>query len=174
MQLCQQRRQTQHMSRAQRTALKHTAGVFRVPYTHIQHSSSLRYLVLKQIPQPVCESRDEPAVSQQNLHKHTRPRTLPDNKQINVIHQTNIYIYIYIYIYIFLSLAHKSSHKSLGYICSNSQQYIVWVKIRDFSFMTKIIRIIRSCSMKIFSQFPTVNISKLNFLLLICIAKNLI
>ncbi len=165
MQLCQQRRQTQHMSRAQRTALKHTAGVFRVPYTHIQHSSSLRYLVLKQIPQPVCESRDEPAVSQQNLHKHTRPRTLPDNKQINVIHQNNIYS---------CPWSTKAVISRWGYICSNSQQYIVWVKIRDFSFMTKIIRIIRSCSMKIFSQFPTVNISKLNFVLLICIAKNLI
>ncbi len=64
--------------------------------------------------------------------------------------------------------------KSLRYICSNSQQYIVWVKIIDFSFMTKIIRILRSCSMKIFSKFPTVNISKLNFWLVICIAKNLI
>ncbi len=31
-----------------------------------------------------------------------------------------------------------------------------------FSFMTKIIRILRSCSMKIFSKFPTVNISKLH------------
>ncbi len=32
--------------------------------------------------------------------------------------------------------------KSLGYICSNSQKYIVWVKITDFSFMPKIIRIL--------------------------------
>ncbi len=32
--------------------------------------------------------------------------------------------------------------KSLGYICSNSQNYIVWVKIIDFSFMQKIIRIL--------------------------------
>uniref|UniRef100_A0A673KRF5 Gap junction protein n=1 Tax=Sinocyclocheilus rhinocerous TaxID=307959 RepID=A0A673KRF5_9TELE len=32
--------------------------------------------------------------------------------------------------------------KSLGYICSNSQKYIVWVKIIDFSFMPKIIRIL--------------------------------
>uniref|UniRef100_A0A671NV83 60S ribosomal export protein NMD3 n=1 Tax=Sinocyclocheilus anshuiensis TaxID=1608454 RepID=A0A671NV83_9TELE len=32
--------------------------------------------------------------------------------------------------------------KSLGHICSNSQQYIVWVKIIDFSFMPKIIRIL--------------------------------
>uniref|UniRef100_A0A672RVD9 LRRC8 pannexin-like TM region domain-containing protein n=1 Tax=Sinocyclocheilus grahami TaxID=75366 RepID=A0A672RVD9_SINGR len=37
---------------------------------------------------------------------------------------------------------HKSSLKSLGDICSNSQQYIVWVKIIDFSFMPKIIRIL--------------------------------
>ncbi len=57
------------------------------------------------------------------------------------------------------------------YICSNSQQYIVWVKIIDLSFMPKIIRILRSCSMKIFC---TVNISKLNFWLVICIAKNFI
>ncbi len=40
--------------------------------------------------------------------------------------------------------------------------------------MPKIIRILRSCSMKIFSKFPTVNISKLNFWLVICIAKNFI
>ncbi len=31
-------------------------------------------------------------------------------------------------------LEHKTSLKSLGYICSNSQQYIVWVKIIHFSF----------------------------------------
>uniref|UniRef100_A0A9J8BYV7 E3 ubiquitin-protein ligase n=1 Tax=Cyprinus carpio carpio TaxID=630221 RepID=A0A9J8BYV7_CYPCA len=40
------------------------------------------------------------------------------------------------------TLEHKSSFKSLGYICSNSQKYIVWVKIIDFSFMPKIIRIL--------------------------------
>ncbi len=40
--------------------------------------------------------------------------------------------------------------------------------------MPKIIRILRSCSMNIFSKFPTVNISKLNFWLVICIAKNYI
>ncbi len=33
--------------------------------------------------------------------------------------------------------------KSLGYICSNSQKYIVWVKIIDFSFMPKIIRTLK-------------------------------
>ncbi len=36
----------------------------------------------------------------------------------------------------------QTSIKSLGYICSNSQQYIVWVKIINFSFMPKIIRIL--------------------------------
>ncbi len=40
--------------------------------------------------------------------------------------------------------------------------------------MPKIIRILRSCSMKIFSTFPIINISKLNFWLVICIAKNFI
>ncbi len=44
--------------------------------------------------------------------------------------------------YIYVTLAHKSSLKSLGYICSNRQKYIVWVKIIDFSFMPKIIRIL--------------------------------
>ncbi len=39
-------------------------------------------------------------------------------------------------------LEHKTSLKSLGYICSNSQQYIVWVKIIHFSFMPKIISIL--------------------------------
>ncbi len=62
-----------------------------------------------------------------------------------------------------LTLEHRSSVKSLGYIYNNSQKYIGWVKIIDFYFMPKIIRILRSCSMKIFSTFPTVNISKLNF-----------
>ncbi len=41
----------------------------------------------------------------------------------------------------FVTLDHKTSLKSLGYICSNSQQYIVWVKIIHFSFMPKIISI---------------------------------
>ncbi len=73
-----------------------------------------------------------------------------------------------------MSLEHKSSVKLLGYIYNNSQKYIVSVKIIDFYFMPKIIRILRSCSMKIFSKFPTINISKLNFWLVICIAKNFI
>ncbi len=45
-------------------------------------------------------------------------------------------------LFLFVTLEHKTSHKSLGYICRNSQQYIVWVKIIDFSFMAKIIRIL--------------------------------
>ncbi len=51
---------------------------------------------------------------------------------------------LYIYRYIisneystFVTLEHKTSLKSLGYICSNSQQYIVWVKIINLYFMTK-------------------------------------
>ncbi len=49
----------------------------------------------------------------------------------------------------------------LGYICSNGQKYILWVNIIDFS-------------MKILCTFPTVNISKLNFWIVICIAKDFI
>ncbi len=60
-------------------------------------------------------------------------------------------------------MEHKSSHKQHRYICSNSQQYIAWVKIINFSFMPKMIRTLRSCSMKIFSKFPTVNISNVFF-----------
>ncbi len=45
-----------------------------------------------------------------------------------------------------MTLEHKSSVKLLGYICNNSQKYIVWVKIIDFYFMSKIIRILRLIS----------------------------
>ncbi len=41
---------------------------------------------------------------------------------------------------VWVSLEHKTSLKSLGYIYSNIQKYIVWVKIINFSFMLKIIR----------------------------------
>ncbi len=34
----------------------------------------------------------------------------------------------------FMTLKHKSSHKQHGSICSNSQQYTVWVKMINFSF----------------------------------------
>ncbi len=43
---------------------------------------------------------------------------------------------------IFVTLDHKTNLKSLRYICSNSQKYIVWVKIIYFYFMSKIIRIL--------------------------------
>ncbi len=42
----------------------------------------------------------------------------------------------------------------------------------NFSFMPKIIRILRSCSMKIFGKFQTVNYNKLNILLSNMHAKN--
>ncbi len=37
----------------------------------------------------------------------------------------------------YVTLDHKTSLKSLEYICNNSQKYIVWVKIIDFPFMPK-------------------------------------
>ncbi len=39
-----------------------------------------------------------------------------------------------------LSVVHVSLEHEHRYICSNSQQYIVWVKIIHFSIMPKIIR----------------------------------
>ncbi len=42
---------------------------------------------------------------------------------------------------LYVTLDHKTSLKSLGYICSKGQKYIVWDKIIDFYFMPKIIRI---------------------------------
>ncbi len=42
-------------------------------------------------------------------------------------------------LYKYVTLDHKNSHK---YICSNSQQYSVWVQIIDVNFMPKIIRIL--------------------------------
>ncbi len=41
---------------------------------------------------------------------------------------------------LYVTLDQKSSLKSLGYICSNSQKYIVWVKMINFTFMPKIIK----------------------------------
>ncbi len=93
-------------------------------------------------------------------------------------HIVNIFIYKYRRKYCVrasdCTLKHKRSHAQHGYICRNSQKYIVSVKIIHFSFMPNIIRILRSCSMKIFCKFPTVNILILNFSLVICIAKNFI
>ncbi len=47
-----------------------------------------------------------------------------------------------------MSLEHKSSHKQHSYICSNSQQYIVWVKIKLENFLTSFLiinRIKKNC-----------------------------
>ncbi len=63
-----------------------------------------------------------------------------------------------------MSLEHKTSLKSLGYISSNSQQYIVWV-IKLYIFLL--------CQ-KSSGYYILINISKLNYWLVICIAKNFI
>ncbi len=62
---------------------------------------------------------------------------------------TDPLLYMCMYI-IYVTLEHK---RSTG----------IFVAMADFSLMPKIIRILRSCSMKIFCKFPTINISKLNF-----------
>ncbi len=53
----------------------------------------------------------------------------------------------------------KSVISSTGIFVATAKKNIVWVKMIQFYFMTKIIRILISCSMKIFC---TVNISKHN------------
>ncbi len=50
--------------------------------------------------------------------------------------------FIYYLYYLYVTLEHKTSHKSMGYMCSNSQKYIVWVNIIAFSVMPKIIMIL--------------------------------
>ncbi len=78
----------------------------------------------------------------------------------------NIYIYflpIYISPPIFFEnicpWSTKSVISSTGIFVATAKKNIVWVKMIQFYFMTKIIRILISCSMKIFC---TVNISKHN------------
>ncbi len=61
----------------------------------------------------------------------------------------------------YVSLEHKSSHKQNSYICSNNQQYIVWLKMIHSSLMPKIIRILNKDDVP--GRYPTVNISKRNF-----------
>ncbi len=45
------------------------------------------------------------------------------------LQKNTVYGFIYL---IYVTLDHKTSHKSLGYICSNNQKYIVCVKIIHF------------------------------------------
>ncbi len=49
---------------------------------------------------------------------------------------------MYMFYTTLVTLDHKTSLKSLDYICSNIQKYIVWVKIIYFSFMPRIINIL--------------------------------
>ncbi len=53
---------------------------------------------------------------------------------------THIWSLASVYVWTYVSLEHRTSLKSLEYICSNSQKYIVWVKI--IYFMPKIISIL--------------------------------
>ncbi len=59
-----------------------------------------------------------------------------------------------------MTLEHKGSLKLLGYVCSNSQKYILWAKIIDLSFMPKIIRILSKYHVP-FKILCTVNISNI-------------
>ncbi len=70
----------------------------------------------------------------------------------------------------YMSLQHRCSHKQHSCICSNRQQYSVWLKIIIFLLWQKWLDI----KIVLHEHISTVNISKLNYWLLICIAKNLI
>ncbi|XDV28083.1 hypothetical protein PO909_031478, partial [Leuciscus waleckii] len=64
-------------------------------------------------------------------------------KKVNELCTVDQGTYLYcIHTLTYVTLDHKTSHKSHRYICGNSQQYIIWVKIIDFFFMPKIIRIL--------------------------------
>ncbi len=84
--------------------------------------------------------------------KHTKIRTDVNNGSwvtlsLCVMIFTVGSLYIYIYQTLLSRVTYKcdpgsQSLKSLGCISSKSQQYIVWVKMIDFSFLKKIIRIL--------------------------------
>ncbi len=70
-----------------------------------------------------------------NLRVHTEPLMLYRTVRYYIeICDTHTHTYA--------TLDHKTSLQSLGHIFSNSQKYIVWVKIIHFYFMPKIIRIL--------------------------------
>ncbi len=65
----------------------------------------------------------------------------------NLTFKVSFYLFIFLisndyFTFVTLAWSTKPVLKSLGYICSNSQQYIVWVKIIHFSFMPIIISIL--------------------------------
>ncbi len=73
---------------------------------------------------------------------------------------------------IYVTLEHKTSLTGT-FIAIGNNTLTVWVQFIDFSFMQKIIRILRSCFMTIISECPTYK-WKIHFWLVICIAKNFI
>ncbi len=68
-----------------------------------------------------------------------RCRSLIFISSVVIVYQWTVDFY---FVTLIVTLDHKTSLKSLGYICSNSQKCIVWVKMIDFSFIPKIIRIL--------------------------------
>ncbi len=90
---------------------------------------------------------------------------------MNVTHHVtsthHLSIYIYIYTHNMWPWTTKSVLSRWGMFVAIAKNTLYGSKLYIFSFMPK-------CSMKIFCKFLTVNISKLNFWLVICIAKNFI
>ncbi len=59
----------------------------------------------------------------------------------SAIHVLNNVLF-YLYMPNHMDMCDPGDLNQSGYICSNRQKYIAWVKIIDFSFMPKIIRIL--------------------------------
>ncbi len=57
----------------------------------------------------------------------------------DIYYYCNYYIILFIIMLQICDSGPQTSLKSLGYICSNSQQYIVWVKMIDLYFIPKYI-----------------------------------
>ncbi len=87
----------------------------------------------------------QPALQLQTTHTHPYPHAC-----MHAHAHTHTHTHTHKHTHTNLNVEHKSSHKQHRYICSNIQQYIVWIKMIHFYLMPKIIRILRSCSMKIF------------------------
>ena len=103
-----------------------------VPFIHLTE----RRVILQKCDSSFCGLHRPTLTLFHNVIPHVRKEnSLPHFSAGSAPH-------IRIYCSSYVTLDHKTSLMLHGYICGNSQQNIVWVKIIDFSFMPKIIRIL--------------------------------
>ncbi len=123
--------------------------VFLLPHCHIKQSSlviqkSLYLISLRKNSKISWEFRNSMFNDAKEKLAKTEGKKGRERELSSVAHNVfqsiqlgNIIIVIFVN-WSNVTLDHKTSHNSHGYICSNSQ----WVKMIDFSFMLKIIRIL--------------------------------